>query len=278
MNTESYNAIIVRLNEDLDYLKSEPMNPLTMFEAAMGLCNLALIEFKKLMYEQGFRNDSEEIHFFKVIKPKVLNKLLFYNKLMAIEGRRPKIASMEEGYLREVLLKLHKFFEKNQAIYQYYWKEETYLDEHYFLRTEGKYPVLFEFVIGCSDPEFSTQHDFTFSCFIAYENLITYLENEISKIELKSTLPRAFFRPDMRWTGFKIELVEMVYGLHATGAINNGNIDIKVIIEAFSKLFNIELDDFYRTYQDIRARKTERIKFLDKMRQALQKRLDEADE
>jgi hypothetical protein len=277
MNTESCNAIIVRLNEDLDFLKSESMNPLTMCEAAMGLCTLAMIELKKLVYEQGFSTHFEEIHFFKVIKPKVLSKLLFYNKLLAIEGKRPKIASLEEGYLREVLLEHHKFFERNQLIYQYYWKKESYLDEHYFLRTEGKFPVLFEFVIGCSDPEFSTEHDFTFSCFIAYEHLIKYLENEISKLQLQNTLPGAFFRPAMKWTGYKIDLVEMAYGLHSTGYINNGNIDIKVIIEAFSKLFNIELDDFYRTYQDIRARKTERIKFLDKMKQSLQNRLDESD-
>jgi hypothetical protein len=81
----------------------------------------------------------------------------------------------------------------------------------------------------------------------------------------------------MKWTGFKIELVELAYALHSISCINNGNIDVKEIIEAFSKLFNIELDDFYRTYQDIRARKTERLKFLDKLKQSLQNRLDEAD-
>jgi hypothetical protein len=196
---------------------------------------------------------------------------------LAIEGKRPKVSSFEESYLREVLLKHHKFFDKNHLICQYYWKKESYLDEHYFLRTEGKYPILFEIFIGCSDPEFSTQHDFTFSCIIAYENLIKYLENEIAKIHLKGTLPGSFYSTVMKWTGNKIDLVELAYALHSISCINNGNIDIKEITEALTKLFNIELDDYYRTYQDIRSRKTERIKFLDKLKQALQNRLDESD-
>lgn len=277
MNTESCNAIINNLIEDLDFLKSESINSLTMFEAAMGLCTLALVEFKKLVYEQGFRNKQEEIQFFKFIKPQVLSKLLFYNKLLAIEGRRPKVFELQEAYLKNMILEHHKFFEENQEICLYFWKKESYLDEHYFLRAEGKYPNLFEVFIGCSDPDFSTQHDFTFSCITAYDNLIKYFKNEIAKLHDQESSPKAFTVSTMKWTSQKIDLVELAYALHSTNSINNGNIDIKAIIEALSKLFNIELDDYYRTYQDIRARKTERIKFLDKLKQALQNRLEESD-
>lgn len=277
MNTESCNAIINDLNENLDFLKSEPQNSLNLFEAAMGLCTLALLDLKKLVHVQGFSTKCEEIHFFKVIKPQVLSKLLFYNKLLAIEGRRPKIYVLQETYLKNMLLEHHKFLEENHLICQYYWQKECYLDEHYFLRAEGKYPNLFEIFIGCTDPEFSTQHDFTFACIIAYENLIKYLENELDKLQDQGAIPAFYSRSAMKWTGNKIDLVELAYALHSIGCINNGNIDIKEITEALSKLFNIELDDYYRTYQDIRTRKTDRIKFLDKLKQALQNRLDESD-
>lgn len=277
MNTESCNAIINNLIEDLDFLKSDQQNPLTLFEAAMGLSTLALVEMKKLVYDQGFSNKHEEIQFFKFIKPQVLSKLLFYNKLLAIEGRRPKAFELLEAYLKSLLVEHHKFFDENQDICLYFQKKESYLDEHYFLRAEGKYPNLFEIFIGCSDPEFSTQHDFTFSCIIAYENLIKYLENELDKLQYQGSIPVIYSRSGMKWTGNKIDLVELAYALHSIHCINNGNIDIKEITEALSKLFNIELDDYYRTYQDIRTRKTERIKFLDKLKQALQNRLDESD-
>jgi len=277
MNLETCNAIINDLNENLDFLKSEPQNPLNQFEAAIGLCTLALLDLKKLVYEQGFSSKYEEIHFFKIIKPQVLSKLLFYNKLLVIEGRRPKIFVLQETYLKNMLLEHHKFLEENHLICQYYWQKECYLDEHYFLRAEGKYPNLMELFVGCTDPEFSTQHDFTFSFIIACENLNKYLENELDKLQYQGSVPAIYSRSTMKWTGNKIDLVELAYALHSISCINNGNIDIKEIIEAFSKLFNIELDDFYRTYQDIRMRKTERIKFLDKLKQALQNRLDESD-
>lgn len=277
MNLATCNAIINDLNENLDFLKSEPQNPLILFETAMGLCTLALLDLKKLVRVQGFSTKYEEIHFFKNIKPQVLSKQLFYNKLLVIEGRRPKIFVLQETYLKNMLMEHHRFFEENHLICLYYWQKESYLDEHYFLRTEGKYPNLGEIFIGFTDPEFSTQHDFTFACIIAYENLIKYLENELDKLQDHGAIPAIYSHSNMKWTSQKIDLVELAYALHCTNSINHGNIDIKEIAEALSKLFNIELDDYYRTYQDIRTRKTERIKFLDKLKQTLQQRLDESD-
>ncbi|KAF0234061.1 MAG: tetracycline regulation of excision [Prolixibacteraceae bacterium] len=94
------------------------------------------------------------------------------------------------------------------------------------------------------------------------------MENEIIKLHHQGLVPENECRSKMKWTSQKIHIVEMAYALHSSNVINKGNIEIKVIIEAFSKLFNVELDDYYRTYQDIRMRKTERTKFLDKMKQS----------
>lgn len=277
MNAESCNAIINELNENLNFLNSESLSTITMLESAMGLCTLALLDIKKIVQIQGFNTRFEEIHFFKIIKPQVLSKLLYYNKLLAIESKKPKIFVLQESYYKSMLLEHHKFFEENQMICHYFWEKECYLDEHYFLRTEGRYTIPFEIFIGCSDPDFSTQHDFTFSCIMAYENLIKYLQNELDKLYQPDAISEFYSRPSMKWTSMKIDLVELAYALHSSNSINNGNTDIKEITESLSKLFNVELDDYYRTYQDIRMRKTERIKFLEKMKLSLQHRLEYSD-
>jgi hypothetical protein len=277
MSLENCKKIVDQLNDKLILLKIESKPSIIMYENAKGLCQLSFWEMKNIVTKNSFKDQSEEILFFKTIKPQVLSKLIFYDKLFLIESRRPKAFHMQEEYLKLKIQELNNYFDENQALCLYYWKGDTILDEYHFLRVNKKQTTSNEINICSADPEFSTQHDFTFACIIAYENLIKNLENEIAKIHLHSTLTDTVYSTVMRWTGNKIDLVELVYALHSINCINNGNIDIKEITEALSKLFNIELDDYYRTYQDIRMRKTERTKFLDKLKQSLQNRLDDSD-
>lgn len=277
MNLEDCKKIVELLNDRLKLLKSESKPSILMFEKAKGLCQLSFWEMKNIVTQNSFTDQSEEILFFKTIKPQVLSKLIFYDKLFSIESRRPKAFHMQEEFLKLKIQELNNYFDENQELCLYYWKSDTILDEYLFLRTNKKQTNSYEIYICNADPEFSTQHDFTFACIIAYENLIKYLENELDKLQDQGSIPSIYSRFNMKWTGNKIDLVELAYALHSISCINNGNIDIKEITEALSKLFNIELDDYYRTYQDIRMRKTERIKFLDKLKQALQQRLDESD-
>ncbi|MCW4451177.1 RteC domain-containing protein [Kaistella sp. BT6-1-3] len=69
-----------------------------------------------------------------------------------------------------------------------------------------------------------------------------------------------------------------VYSLHSQGSIDNGNADIKIIAKTFENMFNIDLGDFYHSYLELKGRKINRTKFLDSLRDALIKRMDEQDE
>ncbi len=82
----------------------------------------------------------------------------------------------------------------------------------------------------------------------------------------------------LNWTETKIALIELIYAIHSTGAVNRGATDIKVLAEAFEQAFHIDLGDIYRTYIEIRARKKERTKFIDYMKDSLIHRMDETDQ
>jgi len=41
---------------------------------------------------------------------------------------------------------------------------------------------------------------------------------------------------DFRWTGLKVYLIELAYSIYFARVINNGNIDIKTIINLFEKM------------------------------------------
>jgi hypothetical protein len=51
-----------------------------------------------------------------------------------------------------------------------------------------------------------------------------------------------------------------------------------LIAKTFEDAFNIELGDFYHTFMELKARKINRTKFLDRLCEALIKKMDEQDE
>lgn len=82
--------------------------------------------------------------------------------------------------------------------------------------------------------------------------------------------------PKLNWAGSKTALTELIYALHAQGVFDNA--DIKIIAKTFESIFNIDLGDFYHTFMELKNRKVNRTKFLDSLRDALIKRMDEQEE
>jgi len=67
----------------------------------------------------------------------------------------------------------------------------------------------------------------------------------------------------------------LIYALCAQGILNNGNVDVKIIAKTFERTFNIDLGDFYHTFLELKARKINQTKFLDSLREALVRKMDE---
>ncbi|MCB0447991.1 MAG: RteC domain-containing protein, partial [Gelidibacter sp.] len=75
------------------------------------------------------------------------------------------------------------------------------------------------------------------------------------------------------WTAHKVDLIELIYALYTSGAINRGTANINDIANSFEILLGADLGDFYRTYSEIRARKIHRTKFMDALRESLDRHM-----
>jgi hypothetical protein len=276
MEDLNFTKIILELENNLESLKISNENVLILSQKAVGLCSAVLIEMKETVKKNDFQSEKGEIHFFKKIKLQVYSKLIFYHTLFKIETKRPESKLLKEKYLKRVIKKLHKYFEQNNDICLYYRSKQECLDEMYFLRKNRNFNISSDSVVPYIDREFSTLHDHTFSCIMAHEQLIRYLENEIQKLQNQEIKPE-LTETKYTWTDSKIALVELIYALHSTRSVNDGKIDIKELVELFEKLFNINLEEYSRTFIDIRMRKTGRTKFLDNLKQSLLKRMEETD-
>ena len=81
----------------------------------------------------------------------------------------------------------------------------------------------------------------------------------------------------MLWSGSKTALVELIYALYASGDLNHGTSDISSITSSFEDYFNIKLDNIYKTYSEIKARKNNRTKYLETLMTALESKMNKDD-
>ena len=82
-----------------------------------------------------FPTKEDEILFFKMQKPEILARLLFFYKIYRIETQCPNGSDeVIRSYINRELDNLTYFFNRNLDFYQYYRSHSTVYDEYYFVR------------------------------------------------------------------------------------------------------------------------------------------------
>ena len=115
---------------------------------------------------------------------------------------------------------------------------------------------------------------------MANDLLQVYLHDELNYIDLSDKKEKTQVLPKTKltWTESKTALIELIYALQSQGVFEHSKADIKDIATYFENVFNIDLGDYYRTFLELRMRKTGRTKFMDSLKDNLNKRMDEQDE
>lgn len=238
-------------------------------------------ELKFFITNYPFKDDTEEILFFKNIKPHLFSKLTYYSKVYCIEMKMPT-GSIDDKkmYLKRTLDQIKYFFDMNPDFYGYYRSGSTHLDQFYFLRKKPDIEQIFDCFYIEKDTNFSTYYDSKVTEILANEMLAVYINSKLSELEseLNGSLHEPFApKVKITWTGKKTELVEQIYAWIEAECFNNGNISIKDLVEYIEFAFNIDLGDYYHAFIEMRERVGSRTIFLDKLIKFLNKRMDDAD-
>ncbi len=245
------------------------------------LCRNLLTKFHKIVVAKKFETIALEIEFFKEIKQVPLSNLIYYSEIRSLELHFPRAnKKKQENYIRNRMDKINNFFIHNIDFTEYIDMEKTYLDEQYFTRKHLDEHMITHTKFYYLHPDFNTSHDLLLGKFIAYKRLVHYLYTKLNYLEnpLETEYQDLSLKHNLQWTATKVALTELVYGLYHSGAINNGNVEIKEIAEAMSQIFHMDLGDYYRTYSEIRLRKKSRAKFIDKLSFSLSSKLESEDE
>jgi hypothetical protein len=132
------------------------------------------------------------------------------------------------------------------------------------------------------NPDINKESDL---CFLYTRKALSFIRHTLKHIQIQvpllSTTDNINQPPVIpyQWTGSTVELVELIYGLVEMRSIHNGETPITELASFISLQFGIEIKDCYSAYVDMKRRKNDsRTYYLDKMRERLNRRMQQDDE
>ncbi len=230
---------------------------------------------KEFIYSYEFKNEKEEIEFFKVVKPNFCKHLLYHRKVYNIEMNRPLSGKEEKVlYLKNELDSIQKYTIKRLDFYRYYRQGATHSDVFYFTRGKIDTEQYLESFSYERDPKFSTNADFKVTKILVNDMLQIYLMGEIELLEGSSKCNQDFLQKEkLTWKLSKAYLIELIYALDSIKAFGN---DIKMtqLSSYLQKIFNINLgNNLSRTFAELKIR-NKQTPFLEKLIGAIKKRMN----
>ena len=271
--------LLTQIRHQEDKLSSQMMQTteeayqMTLFLNEM-LCNI-----KAKVLQDGFTNEQQEIDFFKNIKPQILGKLIYYNKVFRIETTCPvSNGKIHQSYFENLLKTLKSEYKEsicNEDFYRYYRTGRIDRDHSYFRLGKVNYHDGLKSGVFEIDLSFSTYYDNKIAHIIANELLYTFLLTKINPEKNPDTvLINGDTHKDISWTNSQNALIELIYALYASNSIAYGKIGIRKLALIFQVLFRTPLNDIHHSFHRMKTRAGSRTAFLDHLKISLEEYMD----
>jgi len=258
----------------IEQIESSEDNILKRSLAGSQVLGEAFNRLKTFILIYTFKNEEEEILFFKDIKPKFCYRLIYYRKIFNIEMNRPLAGfDAQKEYLNRELNAINDYTTKRLDFVRYYRSGSTHMDSLYFLRGRVDTEQYLETFYYELDPKFSTNCDFKVAKIMANDMLSAYLMQEIELLNDNGMKFGSFNFPATKktWMGSKTELQEQIYSWDSAGSF--GEVPLTQLYDYIQNVFNIQLDaNLSRAFGDLKIRNVP-TPFLDKLKNALLKRM-----
>lgn len=266
-----------QLQAGIQQISQVPGSVLAKAESCFILCCQHLRELKEFISGYSFKDQQEEIQFYKELKPQFLKEMHYYLKLIQVEARRP-VGTPEDtaGYYRNQIREIGAYMERNHILYLYYKKEANHWDDKLFVKEpEGVFMLSPEYHYSDGPGNI---YSYKLAKIQAYEELTILLQGLI--LDPGSQITQAQggkgAAPPLSWKGTQAQFYEWVLGVVKSGVL--GDISMKVAMEWLGYCVAIKVGHYYRYLQVMRIRKKIRTPFLKKCMEAAEAYMDECDE
>ncbi|KIA96208.1 hypothetical protein OC25_03770 [Pedobacter kyungheensis] len=275
--------LLGELNTRLDSLSDGDQISVALLKARTSVITEALKTLSDFYVPKIAEDPLIEIDYYKGAYPMFKSLIIYHTELHYFMTGIPESGlKVKKKYYLSKLRSIAAFFEQNSMHYDYFRLDGGLLDRVFYSKGDMK-NILQPFVLSY-EPILAPPMGELVSWFMAYERLrngILAMLHELSGpagisatvVDAGGNLHREF-----KWTGGDIHLIELVHGIFLTGQVNNGEIGIVELFQVVGKFFGVNLRVPKRGFDDLKARKTmSRTAFLDMMRAALLKKMDDDD-
>lgn len=271
--------ILSKIQQKEDNMSSEVMRTADEAYQMTLFLNEMLYAVKAKLLQVGFINEQQEIDFFKNVKPQILGKLIYYNKVFRIETTCPvSNGKIHQSYYENLLKTLKAEFREtvcNEDFYRYYRSKRMDRDHTYFMLGQINYHDGLKSGVFEIDLSFSTYYDNKIAHIIANELLYTYILTKINPEENPDLiLLNGDTNKDISWTNSQNSLIELIYALYASNSIAYGKIGIRKLALIFQVLFRTPLNDIHHSFHRMKTRAGSRTAFLDQLKISLEEYMD----
>lgn len=272
----NYTSLFSEFEKECDAIKRDTADKMVLCIKMVQAIEKKLIEIHKWLKKHRFENTQEEIYFFKELKPKLVSKLIFYKALYKLETSLPQAKRDKRKHYEKELRKIRQYAINNKEFYEYFRARSCHKDEDYFIRRRYKDIIRDDCWLINYDSKLCTSHDYNVANLIANDQLTNFIEIKLEELNGNNGITNSLLSSNVNWTASKVDLVELIYALQLSGAINGGNCEVKEIATYLGKMFNVDIEDnIYRSFIDIKSRKTNQTKFLNTMTENLNRKIDE---
>ncbi|NDV81621.1 RteC domain-containing protein [Bacteroides sp. 51] len=242
-----------------DMLKRAFLSALVLVDANLKLKNFTI--------SYQFKDENEEIFFFKYLKPQLVSQLIYHCQVYNIEMNYP-ISGVhnQREYLNRELENLQDYIDRRPEFYSYYRLGATHNDVSYFTRDKlimGRQYL--EPKMSEREPRYSTNGDYKRAKLLANEQLEVLLKTRLNELEKPHNEEQ-----QLSWATKKTYLIELLYALDSFHAF--GKIPLKRIVYVIQKLLGIDLGNISSAFAEMRER-NEPTPFLDGLKDALLERM-----
>ncbi|HEY4481800.1 MAG TPA: RteC domain-containing protein [Candidatus Brocadiaceae bacterium] len=186
---KEFELLFNKMIEEIESCTMSGMNENEMAESCFWLTCMYWRTVKELIKERGFKNEKEEIEFFKEIKPRFTSKIEYFVLLTSGLEFVPTDKEKAIEYWKEEEMKYQRFRVKNEDFICYYDRGSNEMDVIYFKRVNEDRKPLLKLISYDGDPEFCSAQDYLVRNLIANRmyheyvkgRLLRYARNDVSR-------------------------------------------------------------------------------------------------
>lgn len=279
--SESLQTVFSQLEIELADLKDVIIDDFEYSSEAMKRTEEYLSMIEEKLKNHSFSSKDDEVKYFKYYFPKIF-KLYYYHKSIAmIEKEKYLVCFTEQkqiDFYSKCIQRIDNIYDdellllnESKALSNKN-KKRLFLRKHYRWRRNNLDCALNENYVTNSISIAIGKRE-------SIPEVIKYIEYKIEQLnaiynETSINMNHNQKKKNkLRWTASKVLLMELIYAIYLSKSVNDGKAELQEIVVAFEELFNIDLQNHNNIIQNIKARKSNKTKFIDILKEELMNKL-----